>query len=367
LLAVLALVTACAGDPEPAPTAPCWVWLNRWEWSTEADLRGAIAAAADAGFAAVLFQVRGNGTVFYRSDLEPWSERFGFRDPGFDPLGAAIDEARARGVQLHAWVNVMPGWHGEREPQSPAQLRNAHPDWFLADAAGRPEPLAKGRYLTLNPALPQVRAHLAAVCAEIAVRYPVDGIHLDYVRMVTADYAGGPFGVDPVTVELFRRETGKDQRDSAAFARWQAECVTRTVRAIRDRLAALPRRPMLTAAVIADPKVAFDKHRQDWGAWARARLLDALFPMNYTADPATFVRAAEAALTAADRTPLVMGIGAYQHGGPQQTLQQMEVAVRLGASAVAIYAHARVFGPQDASWRYALSGWNGGRRNAYPR
>ncbi|MFQ5506184.1 MAG: hypothetical protein ACE5F1_15550, partial [Planctomycetota bacterium] len=73
------------------------IWVMRFDYQTEQDVRNIIRNCARAGFDTVLFQVRGNGTVFYRSRLEPWAEQFRFRYPGFDPLGVACHEARETG------------------------------------------------------------------------------------------------------------------------------------------------------------------------------------------------------------------------------------------------------------------------------
>jgi uncharacterized lipoprotein YddW (UPF0748 family) len=64
--------------------------------------------AAELKLNAVIFQVRPMADSLYRSELEPWSEyltgQIG-KDPGYDPLAFAIQEAHARGMELHAWFN----------------------------------------------------------------------------------------------------------------------------------------------------------------------------------------------------------------------------------------------------------------------
>ena len=65
---------------------------------------------SDMGFNAVFFQVRPASDALYKSDIFPWSRYLtGTQgvapDNGFDPLAYAVQEAHARNIQLHAWIN----------------------------------------------------------------------------------------------------------------------------------------------------------------------------------------------------------------------------------------------------------------------
>ena len=55
----------------------------------------------------------------------------------------------------------------------------------------------------LDPGLPEIREYLAAIVGEIAAEYPVDGIHLDYVR-----YPSNWHGYHPRALARYRAETG---------------------------------------------------------------------------------------------------------------------------------------------------------------
>ena len=57
---------------------------------------------------ACFMQVRSLCDAMYKSSYEPWSTALtGTRgkDPGYDPLQFAIEEAHKRGLELHIWVN----------------------------------------------------------------------------------------------------------------------------------------------------------------------------------------------------------------------------------------------------------------------
>ena len=56
----------------------------------------------------VIFQIKPCADALYRSDILPWSSYFTGtlgKSPGFDPLEFAFDQAHARGIKLHAWLN----------------------------------------------------------------------------------------------------------------------------------------------------------------------------------------------------------------------------------------------------------------------
>lgn len=331
LLSLCVLVGGCAARPRlDAPLSRC-IWIDRWDYSTAADVERAIEQSRRAGFTAVLFQVRGNGTAAWRSAHEVWSERFGFRDPGFDPLAIAVAAAHARGMQLHAWVNVVPGWVGVDDPADERQLWNSRRDWFVQDRNGKHQSRAKGKYLALDPARAEVRRYLADLCGEIARRYAVDGIHLDYVR-----YPNGP---------------GDDLDALGAGAAAQTRAVTELVAGIRAAVKSSGKPILLSAAVFADPAVALQKVRQDWPDWCRRGLVDAVLPMNYTEQDDLFAARTRAAVEAAAGAPVIAGVGLYKHQGGAQTRRQLDAALRAGARGVGVFNYRTLFGPVTGDGR----------------
>jgi uncharacterized lipoprotein YddW (UPF0748 family) len=350
-----AILAACASAPNPTPGIGAAIWVTRFDYRTAADIERIMDDVRNAGFSAVMFQVRGNGTVAWRSALEIFGEQFGFRDPGFDPLGVAVAAAHARGLELHAWINVMPAWRGATPPADPRQLYHQRPEWFLYDANGAREPLNRN-YVSLNPCLPEVREYVAALCGEAAARYEIDGVHLDYIRFTDADQGNGPvYPLDARTRAAFRADAGAEPESAPeAFSRWKADQVTATVAAIRAALRAT--RPVaLTAAVFADREVALRKVHQDWSAWAAQGLVDALLPMNYTEDDPTFDRRVADAVAASD-VPVIVGIGAHRHHVPAQSLRQIDAAQAAGATGYCLFSYAKLFGQQGRAdgWPAAI-------------
>ncbi|MEA4823083.1 MAG: family 10 glycosylhydrolase [Clostridiaceae bacterium] len=133
------------------------------------------------GFNAVFLQVRPSADALYESERFPWSayltgEAGLAPKDGFDPLAYWIDEAHARGLQLHAWINPYrvtvggtlssPKTLDSLPEDHPARL---HPEWVVAYEGN----------LYFDPGLPEVRSFVIDGVAEIVEKYDVDGIHLD--------------------------------------------------------------------------------------------------------------------------------------------------------------------------------------------
>ena len=156
-------------------------WVVTWEWAMssgsieaqKARIREILDNHKKANMNAVLWQVRQSGTVYYPSSFEPWGYYLGHTYPGFDPIEYAVQEAHARGLEFHAWINTF-----EARSSVSGAPAEVHPEWICRDGHGNSMP---SKY-TLSPGLEQVRKYLVDVAMEIVNKYDIDGLHLDYVR-----------------------------------------------------------------------------------------------------------------------------------------------------------------------------------------
>lgn len=305
---------ACESLPLPrARTVTRAMWVTRFDYKTPEDIERIAEACKLAGCNTILFQVRGNGTAFYRSSYEPWAEQFNFSDPGFDPLDVAVKAAHDRGLLLQAWVNVLPAWWGTEPPREARQLYNKKPEWAWYDKSGKRQPLADKFYVSLNPCLPEVREYLVEVLEDIVGRYPIDGLHLDYIRYPN-EPAGGiarpeDYPRDARTLARFQAETGQTPEAAPEeWNRWRTEQLTELVRGIRRMVDSNKPYIDVTAAVGPVPEDARSRHFQDVRTWIDEGLVDAVFPMNYTKDPRVFDERVELWRKFAAGTPVVMGV-----------------------------------------------------------
>ncbi|UGY90458.1 glycoside hydrolase family 10 protein [Streptomyces gobiensis] len=121
----------------------------------------------------VVFQVRSTADAMWPSRFEPWAEYLTGeqgKDPGWDPLGFAVSEAHARGLELHAWFNP----YRVANHDDPSRLvadhpARRHPEWVVP----------YGGKLYYNPGLPEVRRFVQDAMFDAVERYDIDAVHWD--------------------------------------------------------------------------------------------------------------------------------------------------------------------------------------------
>ncbi len=351
-MAIVAIVAA----PRPAEGADRRevraIWVTRWDYVSAYDVRTAIRNCASLGLNRVYFQVRGQADAFYRSTLEPWSEelkgdpkRGG--DPGYDPLAIAVTAARESGVELYAWINVLPGWRGKKPARDRRHLFHRHPEWFMTDGRGRRQLLARetDRYSLLNPCRSEVRAHLRAVVAEIARNYAIDGVQFDYLRYLRRNVSKGedvPF--DAATVAEFRKRFGREPRTlPGAWNRFRQDAMDRLVRELASAIRSARPGTAVSIAAVHDLELARRDLFQDAPRWLRLGWVDEVCPMLYTTSESRFgtLLGTWRQAVAADR--LIAGIGAYLLSKEDAVRSQIARARSRSLSGFCVFSYTSCF------------------------
>lgn len=128
----------------------------------------------ETGINTIVLQVRPKADALYKSSINPWSDVLtgtAGKDPGYDPLKFAVEEAHKRNMEIHAWFNpyrvTTSGTDFNKlAANSPARL---HPEWVIS----------YNDKLYYDPGLPEVRKHIVDTVNEVVSNYNVDGIHFD--------------------------------------------------------------------------------------------------------------------------------------------------------------------------------------------
>ncbi len=269
------------------------IWVNRWAFSSAADVATIMERCANAGFNQVYFQVRGVFDAYYDSSLEPWARGLSGtlgNDPGWDPLQTALDEAHQRGMELHAWINVFTAWDGSGQPTGSHPLAD-HPDWRMVDSSGTAMPYGSG-YVWVAPGIPAVRQHNTAVAVDIATHYEVDGIHLDRVR-----YPSRSYSFDDQSLAACQQEQGASACSGDDYMDWQRRQVNRQVAEMYEALRDAAPDVVLSAAVFGIYQDVFGwngvtEGYEDWlqdpKAWDEQEIIDVIIPMIYWVPTTTY-------------------------------------------------------------------------------
>jgi len=195
-VALVAAASAALCSPADAqPTLPevarefraAWIspteggdWPSRPGLSIDeqkAELAAVLDRAKADGLNAVLLHVRTAADAFYPTKRAPWSRYLVGRDgsslgeyDGYDPLRLAVDEAHARGLQLHVWFNPFRAMPPDDLGKPIAgHVTTTHPEWIRH----------YGKSTWIDPGVPAARRAVLDAILEVVDRYDVDGVHLD--------------------------------------------------------------------------------------------------------------------------------------------------------------------------------------------
>jgi uncharacterized lipoprotein YddW (UPF0748 family) len=238
IILLTASVPGTAQNPPKREMRAVWIatvenidWPSSSLLSSEAqkkELTGLLDIIKGYNLNTVILQIRPSADAFYESDLEPWSQwltgtQGKAPEPFYDPLEFVIMECRLRGLDVHVWLNP---YRAVRDTSfhktAPGHVSNIHPDWVITYGATK----------YLDPALPQVRDHVAHVVSDIVRRYDIDAVHMD-------DYfypyriAGLEFP-DDSSFSVFHGEYAADHRDD-----WRRNNVDRVIKQIHDSIKAI--------------------------------------------------------------------------------------------------------------------------------
>ena len=368
-------LSALAQRPQDATAdAVRGVWVPRTALVSRASIASVVRAAENAGFNTLLVQVRGRGEAFYRGASEPRATDLANQPADFDPLATVLTLARAAGLRVHAWININLVASGVNLPRSRDHVVWRHPEWLMiprALAVSRTLPSAQSAAdvrtlaawtrkasetvegLYLSPISDDSQTYTTAVVRDLVERYPLDGVHLDYIR-----YPGAAFDYGASTVAAFRAAVAparpaaeQQQLDRAAvknpvawadglpaeFAAFRRDRLTALVRRLQAAVRAARPQAIVSAAVVPDQAAARSSRMQDWSAWARAGYLDVACPMIYTPDATEFAALAAAVDSTLGELPFWAGIGAYRLSLPQ-TVAHVRTARRAGAAGVVVFS-----------------------------
>ena len=295
----------------------------------------------------IYFQVRSSGTTMYESSYEPYSPYLTGETgkiPSYDPLEEAIKTARLRGLDIHAWVNVMRCFAGEEDYilKNHDHIYNKHRNWLVEYKTGD-----RTTYW-LDPGLPEVRTYLVELLAELVYMYNIDGIHLDFIR-----YPGKDFQ-DDFSYNLYGEGKPREQ--------WRRDNITAFIQDLNLRVKGI--KPFVKIGVTpigiyenidgARGLEGLNSVYQDARSWLRSGLIDYAVPQiywNFEENPKFDVLARDWTLNSYGRN-LVLGIAAYKDDVKNEIEKMIEYSRHVGAQGISFFRYQHIKDYDFKSFEY---------------
>ena len=240
--------------------------------------------------------VAGAGFAHYPSNILPRSKIY--EEEG-DQLESCLAAAKDRGIRVHAWILCFTATRS-----SPDRIKNfVAKGWLLKDRDGK-----QTEYL--DPSNAAVRNYILSAISEIQSKYPVDGIHLDFVR--------------------WYERSAKPANASDIISRF-----------VVDARKKVSRPKWLTAAVLGKYPTCIASVGQDWISWLDTRQIDYAVPMDYSGDNSKFESfIAQHAESKSRAKRIIAGIGITANEsrlGPKQVIDQINIVRRYKLAGVALF------------------------------
>lgn len=284
----------------------------------------AVRNLKDNGFTAIFPNMLWGGVAYYPSDVLPVAADIAAKG---DQVAECLEACRKHGLQLHVW---KVDWNlGRDVPKAFVDRLRAEHRLQRSDT-GEEEPW-------LCPSHPLNAALERDALVEVARKYPVDGIHFDYIR-----YPDGRHCFCAPCRERFEQATGQavarwpaDVQPKGArreaWIKWCQENINTVVRTTSEEVRKVRPGIKVSAAVFRqwdqDSRVVM----QDWKLWCERGWLDFVCPMDYTESETGYDSWVRQQKTWAGPAGLVPGIGITSSRttlAPDATVRQIEITRR---------------------------------------
>jgi len=300
-------------------------------------------------FNTVYFQVRSNGTVFFNSSFEPFSQYLTGtigKDPVYDPLEFAIQEAHKRGIELHAWINVCLVNNGNDRTilQNKNHIIQAKPEWIVEDNRDGQ------KTLWIDPGLPEARNYTVDLILEMVENYDLDGVHLDYIR-----YPGKNFD-DDFSYKIHGTGLNRDE-----FRRKNITAIVEDVfhqaKAIKPfiKIGAAPIGVYKRLSGMRSWESYFDLYQDSYG-WMKKGIVDYLTPQIYWSinENPSFDLLAKDWKTNEAKSNVILGIGAYREKVKPEIEEMIQLAREIKADGVSFFRYEHIKDILFPSFKYKV-------------
>lgn len=214
---------------------------------------------------------------------------------GTDVLQIWIEQAHKRNMKVHAWFQTF--YIGNDAVSTiPKLFKIKQQDWlnrqyWFADSEYVQPSKAEHLGYFLDPANPAVQDYLIGILKEIASKYDVDGINIDYIRYPvcspdnSSEFLATSWGYTKYAMDEFKKSYGISPMDitpdKPAWCKWEEyrmNKVTSFVERLKE-LKSLRSNMIISAVIFPDKEQSALIKLQDWTKWAQRGYFDAFTPL----------------------------------------------------------------------------------------
>lgn len=300
-----------------------------------------IKVLADNGFNAIFANMSWSYVADYQSDVlpvHPDVEKHG------DQIEECLKACRKYGVELHVW-HVC--WNmGHRTPEALVkQMQEAERTQVSLDGT-------KSRFLA-----PHIRENFdleREALLEIVKKYPVDGIHFDYIRYPDArnDYSASARKAFELHVGAKMEKWPDDCREQGKyykqFIQWRQDNISRLVEVVSKEAHKIRRDIQVSAAVFSAWDGAKIWVGQDAAKWVENGWLDFICPMDYTTEISTLEGYIRSQMDSIQyRIPYYPGVGSYLLDSTVEIAEQLLLCRKMGGDGFVCFCLDSNFASRD--------------------
>jgi uncharacterized lipoprotein YddW (UPF0748 family) len=298
------------------------VWDHSGEGYYPGNWRKTIALLKKYGITDIFVNVAGAGFSHCNLKTLPSSNVYLKRG---DQLSACITAAQGSGIRVHAWILCFSAARANGE----VKAGFAKKGWLLSNPNG-------GVSDYLDPSNPSVRAYVLTAINEISSRYPIDGIHLDFIRWNENIKA-----TEKTASAIKRFKSEMKMNSLTALQAWRAQKISSFVKGARVNVKKLRPNAVFSAAVLASYPSCVRTVGHDWIEWIDSGKVDYIVPMNYMQDLEKYKTLLSRQATTAQRAgKIISGLGVTANESRLEAIDvinQINAGRNVGVAGVSLF------------------------------
>lgn len=284
-------------------------------FSSRKAMEGLIDFSSRSGIKTLFVQVYRENKSWFASqvaDSSPYEKSR--KDISDDPLALLIRKAHYRGIQVHAWLNLL-SLAKNRDSKFLKQYGTDILTRNLQEKKKLTDYMIDSQYF-LEPGDMRVRQDLSKIVGELVKAYPdLDGIQFDYIRYPDSQ---PHYGYTQGNVERFKKSAGLEviDEDGKAWKEWKRSQVTELLTLLTNTARAMHPGIQVSTTGCMPYARAYQEAYQDWLSWISRDLVDFVTIMDYSPEPVEFKRwLAVIQEKVSDPLKIKVGVGAYKLAG----------------------------------------------------